>query len=265
MRKSSGKSALLPVLENHLKPSYDLPNESENTSYVMDDGYLLHLCFCQRHETHVEIVSKYVSYLQLKNEYFRHGYSSEVLVVENSFAVLPPDMLLYNASNKTQLITLLSIHLRKSGVNVVQAESDADTLLVLNAVSKGKLRKTTILVGEDTDLVLLLVAHSEGNTYMLIPSKGKRARKVFHITQHQEVLGSMKDYMLFIHAFTGCDTTLHGKGKSLQFVKLNKVTVFNDKSSSLQEVAEAGEAFMCVIYGGKPSENNNNTSSTLKL
>ncbi|KAJ8889646.1 hypothetical protein PR048_009146 [Dryococelus australis] len=146
--------------------------------------------------------------------------------------------------------SLLSTHLWKSGVHVFQAEAFSDTLLVLNAVSKHKLGKTSILVGEDTDLLVLLVAHSEVNMHMLIPNKGKRARKMFNITQLQEVLGSMKEYVLFIHAFTGCDTTssLHGKGKSLPFV-----AVFNDESSSPQEVDETGEAFMCLIYGGKTS------------
>lgn len=294
MRKGSGKAALLPVLENHLKPSPHLPNESMDTAYVIDGGYLLHLCSWQRHETYGEIVTKYVSYVTSRytstdvtvvfdgygkpstkdHEHFLRGCSSEVLVTENSFAVLPPEVFLSNASNKTQLISLLSTHLQKFAVHVIQAEADADTLLVLNAVSKGKLGKTSILVGEDTDLLVLLVAHSEGNTYMLVPSKGKRIRKVFNITLLQEALGSMKEYILFIHAFTGCDTTssLRGKGKSLPFAKLkrdealkNKVAIFNDKSSSPQKVAEAGEAFMCVIYGGKPSERINKLRYKLYL
>ncbi|KAJ8882768.1 hypothetical protein PR048_014581 [Dryococelus australis] len=133
MRKGSDKAALLPVLENHLKPSSDLPNESENTAYVIDGGYLLHLCSWQLHRTYGEIVSKYVSYITSRyissdvtavfdgygkpstkdHEHFRRGCSSDVRVVENSFAALPPDVLLSNASNKTQLISLLSTHLRK--------------------------------------------------------------------------------------------------------------------------------------------------------
>ncbi|KAJ8892914.1 hypothetical protein PR048_005495 [Dryococelus australis] len=159
--------------------------------------------------------------------------------------------------NKTQLISLLSTHLWTSAVHVVQAEAKADTLLVLNALGK-----TSILVGEYTDLLVLLVAHSEGNMYMLKPSKGKRAREVFAVTQIQEVLSSMKEYMLFIHAFTGCDNTssLHGKCKSLPFVE-----VFNKRSSSPQEVAESGEAFMCVIYGGKPSQKINNPTFTISV
>ncbi|KAJ8885750.1 hypothetical protein PR048_011950 [Dryococelus australis] len=170
MRKSSGKAALLPVLENHLKPSSDLPNESGNTAYVTYGGYLLHLCSWQRYETHGEIVSKcvYVTSRVISSdmtvifdrygkpsikdhEHFQRGCSSEVVVVEDSFAVLPPYMLLSHSSNKTQLISLLSTHLQKSGVHTAQVETDSDTLFVLNAVSKGKLGKTSILVGEDTD------------------------------------------------------------------------------------------------------------------
>ncbi|KAJ8885595.1 hypothetical protein PR048_011793 [Dryococelus australis] len=169
MRKSSGKAALLPVLENDLKPSSDFPNESESTAYAIDGGYLLYLCSWQRYETHGEIVSKcvYVTSVDISSdvtvmfdrygkpstkdhEHFRRECSSEVLVVENSFAVLPPDMVLSHSSNKTQLISLLSTHLWKSGVHTAQVEAGADTLFVLNAVSKGELGKTSILVGEDT-------------------------------------------------------------------------------------------------------------------
>lgn len=294
LRKGSGKAALLPVIENYLTPSLDLPEESVDTAYVIDGGYLLHVCSWQRHETYKEIVSKYVSHVTNRylssdvtvvfdgygksstkdHEHLRRGCSSQVLVEENSYAVLPPDMFLSNANNKAQLISLISTNLRKSGINVIQAETDADTLLVSNTVSKGTLGITATLVGEDTDLIVLLVAHSEGNTYMLIPSKGKRCRKVFNITHLQEALGPMKEYMLFIHAFTGCDTTscVHVKGKSLPFEKLKrddslrkKVDVFNDKSSSPQEIADAGEAFMCVIYGGKQTDEINTLRYRLYL
>ncbi|KAJ8885751.1 hypothetical protein PR048_011951 [Dryococelus australis] len=90
---------------------------------------------------------------------------------------------------------------------------------------------------------------------MLLPSEDKRTRKVFNITQIQEVLDSMKEYMLFIHAFTGYDTT-----SSLH------CHLGNDyKSSSPQEFADAGEAFMCPIHGGKPSKNINKLRYLLYL
>ncbi|KAJ8889647.1 hypothetical protein PR048_009147 [Dryococelus australis] len=60
MRKCSGKAVLLPVLENYLRPSSCLSNESENTAYIIDGGYFLHLCYWQCHETYGKIASKYV-------------------------------------------------------------------------------------------------------------------------------------------------------------------------------------------------------------
>lgn len=280
MRKGSGKAALIPVLESYCKPASSLPNNIGNVAYIIDGGYLLHKCIWQRNERYQEIVNKYVSYVtdhygstdvtvvfdgyslpSTKDcEHARRGESSEVIVNENTYAALTPDVFFSNSKNKTRLITILTKHLTTAGINVVQAETDADTLIVSTAITMSKHGKTSVLVGEDTDLLVLLIAHAERDIYMLIPSKGKRTQKVYSSKSLQDSLGVMKQYLLFIHAVTGCDTTsaLHGKGKSMAFDKLKrdeelqrKVTVFNDSSSSSEDIAEAGEAFLCVLYGGK--------------
>ena len=72
----------------------------------------------------------------------------------------------------------------------------------------------------------------------------------------------MVDSLLFVHADTGCDTTsavyCKCKCKRLPFRKLQAqpalctaVQVFNDPRESRDDIAAAGEAFLCVVYGRK--------------
>ena len=76
--------------------------------------------------------------------------------------------------------------------------------------------------------------------------------------------GGGVDSLLFVHAPTGCDTTpaVYRKGKRLPFRKLQAqpalctaVQVFNDPRTSRDHIAAAGEAFLCVVYGGKIDDN----------
>ena len=70
----------------------------------------------------------------------------------------------------------------------------------------------------------------------------------------------MVDSMLFVHAATGCETisSVYRNGKSLPFRKLQAQTalckavqVFNNHQASRNAITAAGEAFLCVVYGGK--------------
>ena len=70
--------------------------------------------------------------------------------------------------------------------------------------------------------------------------------------------------MLFVHAATGCDNTsaVYRKGKRVPFRKreaqpslCTAMQIFNDPQSSRNAIAAAGEAFLCVVYGGKIDDN----------
>lgn len=155
---------------------------------------MLHKCIWQRHESesYGEITKKYVGYVRAHygltnvtvvfdgygkssikdHEHFRRGMSSECVVDVNSFALLSQESFLYNSRNKEELIKLLSTHLRAAGVAVLQAEDDADTLIVSTAIEKANEVKTSVLVGEDTDLLVLMIDHLDCETFMMIPEKG---------------------------------------------------------------------------------------------
>jgi len=89
-----------------------------------------------------------------------------------------------------------------------------------------------------------------------------------------ESLGEMKDFLLFLHAATGCDNTsaLFGRRKAKVFNKLmndselrTKVAVFNEERSSADDIADTGEKFSCVVYGGKVTDNWNQLRYELYL
>lgn len=114
-------------------------------------------------------------------------------------------------------------------------------------------------MGEDVDLMVLLTAltPSRKTIYFLKPGKGKTERKIYSSAScdnHEE----WKHNILFLHAFSGCDSTsaFFGKGK-ITFCKLMErrtylaqiAAIFNDPSASQDAVAEAGERFILALYG----------------
>jgi hypothetical protein len=280
MRKGSGKASLVPLLESFCKPSTSLPDGVTNVSFIIDGGYLLHKCVWEKNEKYKDIAKRYVSYvishygskdvtvvfdgyneITTKDcERDRRGCSAEVFVEENAYAVLPQGDFLANSKNKTRFIELLADHLKTAGITVFQASSDADLLIVSCGICCAQRGSTSVVVGEDTDLLVLLTGLSDRNIYMMIPNKGNRPTKVFSIQSLQESMGDMKNYILMTHALTGCDTTsaIHGKGKVQAFNKIKKddklkevMAIFNNESASPQEVCSAGESFMSILYGGK--------------
>ena len=61
-----------------------------------------------------------------------------------------------NVKNKKQFGHFLGDHLEASGCQVFHAKEDADLLIVYKNFERGK-RKDAVLVGNDTDLLVLLL------------------------------------------------------------------------------------------------------------
>ena len=62
--------------------------------------------------------------------------------------------------NKQALINLISDKLKKNRCNVINAPGDADVYIVKAAVEASHIHSTT-LIGEDTDLLVLLLYHAK--------------------------------------------------------------------------------------------------------
>ena len=73
------------------------------------------------------------------------------------------DALLANTENKKQFIAMLQRHLSKSGCRTLQAEGDADVLIVKTAIDSA-VTHPTVLVGDDINPLVLLCYHTEADS-----------------------------------------------------------------------------------------------------
>ena len=124
---------------------------------------------------------------------------------------------LQNHKNKQRFINLLAERLANSGCKVLRAQDDADVLVVQTAVSCAETSSTT-LIGNDTDLLVLLLYHAKFDAcdiFMQTDTHGNNQRS-YDIKRIKSELGTeAAENLLICHAMSGCDTTsrLHGVGK----------------------------------------------------
>ena len=107
---------------------------------------------------------------------------------------------------------------------------------------------------EDADVLIMLVHHSSSihHSLFLTTSKGS-----YNIREIQEALSErQRRYLLFSHAFTGCDTvsTIGGHGKTMVFNKLctgemdEHMDVFLDIRATKDAVIGAGIRIFQYLY-----------------
>ena len=78
-----------------------------------------------------------------------------VTFTENMKVTLKKDNFLANPKNKQRFINMLSCFLREDNCPTYHAEGDDDVLIVKTAVESAR-ERNTVLVGDDTDLFVLL-------------------------------------------------------------------------------------------------------------
>lgn len=102
------------------------------------------------------------------------------------------DMTLSNSSNKQSFINMLSSYLQKIGCQTHHSQADADLLIVQAAVESAR-RANTVLVGDDTDLLILLCYYTEMSAEELFfqpePRANSTKRRVLNMNVLKEKLG----------------------------------------------------------------------------
>lgn len=119
------------------------------------------------------------------------------------------------------------------GINVKQAEDDADVLIVQEAINLAATGNSVVVIGEDTDLIVLLL-HYFNDKYdieFLRPRKTMKEGKSARVSKIQDIANrfpEMKKVILVFHALSGCDTTssLYGKGKKILWKIFEKMSFF---------------------------------------
>jgi len=157
----------------------------DDHAYVIDGGSLLHRIPWQKGSTYNKIYQKYTDYVM---EHYRQasvvfdGYDSgpstkdsahlrrtreqmtEVHFTGSTIMNVKKDQFLSNTKNKQSFIFVLSRFLQQVGCQVSHAKGDADMLIVQTTIESTS-QSNTVLVGDDTDLLVLLCLHTPMNSF----------------------------------------------------------------------------------------------------
>ena len=254
--------------------------------YVIDGGALVHRIPWQKGCTYAEICKKYIDYII--QHYGRafivfDGYESgpttkdnahirrnkeqmtEVHFTGSTVINVKKDRFLSNRKNKQSFINLLGRSLEQMGCQVSHARGDADLLIVKTTIESAS-HFNTVLVADDTDLLILLCFHTPtdcSHEIFFRPEPKSRTHKLprcWNIKLTKRALGiRVCENILFGHALLGCDTTSRvfgiGKGVVLKLLKNDEnfnvlAEVFNRRFVSPEEVATVGERALVNLYTG---------------
>ena len=228
-----------------LYKEYVILHYGRNTTVIFDGGYE---CPSTKDTTH------------LRRSKGRKG--KQVRFNKQMKLSMKEDFLL-NKSNKQRFQEMLTEIMNEGPLSAIQALGDADGLIVSTALDLSKERPIAI-VGEDTDLLVLALQHSteEHEIFLTAPAKliSTTKPKLWDIAHVRGKLEERCGYMALVHALLGCDTTsrIQNIGKRLAFLKLlfdlsfkNNADTFYKTDVSSNDVINAGEKLLLMIFGGK--------------
>ena len=166
------------MLASLLSTSVELP---DNPQYVVDDGYLLQTVVWTKPATYDGACQSYVQYIirhykrdakvifdgydqQLSTKSVEHvrraskKVSASILMDGSMPTTTSQADFLDNVKNKGRLKKLHTHHLMNAGIDVQQARSDADSMIISSALNVSD--KPTVVLGTDTDLLVALISRA---------------------------------------------------------------------------------------------------------
>ena len=286
---SSNKASLADALWN--MTSCEVAHLPEDVQYVLDGGALLHRVPWISGDTYTILCNRYIQYISARygspvtivfdgyttqattkdSAHQRHSKSHGSVPVHftsDMVCTVKREDFLVNKENKQKFINLLGSQLSKHGHVVQHAEEDADRLIV-EATVKAATESNTVLVGDDTDLLIILCSKDFNTRFDVFfrpepKSNVKKTPRCWDIRKLQKLLGKeICAHILFTHAILGCDTTsrVFGVGKPVALKKLKissyfrqQAAVFQDSNACSGDIIAAGENALVSLYNGKPGE-----------
>ena len=154
--------------------------------------------------------------------------------------------------------------LKKRDVKVVMelkcSHEEADTRMLLHATHASQNGyKTTVLVSEDTDVMVLCLGNcKKTNCTMYLKCGSQNRTRYINISTLAELHGDdLCDALVGLHAFTGCDSVsaFAGRGKLGAFKLLKGNRTYQEDFKSLgtswdvsEHLHRAMESFVCQMY-----------------
>lgn len=264
-------------------------NIPSDVRYVIDGGALLQRIPWTKGETFESVCQRYVHYVCSKygrpivvfdgyndgpsikdatHQRRSKGAGPNIVPSGQTVVSLKKAAFLANSTNKHRFLSLLGFYLEQSGCEIKHAKGDADVLIVQTAVESAK-SKASVLVGDDTDLLILLLYHVDMNSHQVYfkpepKSTSTKLARVWDIKACKTKLGLQLCLdMLFVHAILGCDSTsrLYGIGKAAGLTKVKSnvefqsvAKVFLQDNGIQDNVVKSGEKALVVLYGGDPKK-----------
>lgn len=277
MMRKPNKATLRNVL---LPEERQVTPDKLNSEFVIDGGALLHRVHWSKDMEFKVIGDEYVKYVRRnygsafivfdgyeetlsvkstehERRSLKNRIACDVVVKEENQMPYHKERFLSNPRNKSRLISYVSTRLNDDGHSVYICTGDADTMIVSTALDVSK-RNATTVVADDTDVAVMLLYHwnESLNDVHFLQERGK---KCWSIKEAQKQLTTTKPYLLFIHAWSGCDSTsaIMGKGKPSFYNTVSKSKRMQDLAESISDywassdnVKSASiEAFQ-ILYGG---------------
>ena len=286
--RQPNKATLADALWEMVKEEQTEPNGDE-LHYVLDGGALLQRLPWSRGETFENICQMYVTYVTkhygkativfdgyedgpaIKDAtHCRRAGSSKgptVIFAGETSLKLKKNEFLSNKVNKQRFLHFLGSSLESAGCTTIHAKGDADILIVKTAVESAKV-VSTVLIGDDTDLLILLChyGHAIEKDLFLKPERkaDTKKHKVWNMKATTRILGNeLCSRLLFVHALLGCDTTsrIFGIGKPVALkqaqnnVRFQEISdLFTQEGATKKDVIAAGEEALIHLYSGKQGE-----------
>ena len=220
----ANKPVLADAIWSMTKESQTANNRGGRAYFVIDGGALLHRVVWPSGLTYNAIYLLYIQYVQrtyprativfdgyddgsttkdCTHQRRGHGCGPAGLFDPEMLVTLKKDEFFSNQVNKQKFINLLSKNLEHAGYSTRHAKGDADVMIVDTAITKAR-DQTTVLVGEDTDLLVLLLDHAEMDAkgLFLRPEPSQRdmtVRKLWVIKKTKNVVTSPQVFCLFTH------------------------------------------------------------------
>ena len=128
-------------------------------------------------------------------------------IVEANTVQCTQDQFLSNERNKAQPILVCIKVPAKMMAILLQCDADADTKIVSTALELVILDegRDVVFVADDTDIAVMILYHWKEELGDIIFYQ-ERQQKGWSIKQAAERLGDLREHVLLVHAWSGCDT-----------------------------------------------------------
>ncbi|XP_069112197.1 uncharacterized protein [Argopecten irradians] len=253
--------------------------------FILDGGSLLQRIPWLKGDTFSAVCQQYLEYVQRRytdSVIVFDGYGNEnrqstkatthyrrskgvvgqrVHFTEDMPCRIKKESFLSNEENKQAFLNLLGAKFAEKGIENIHSEGDADKLIALTGIERSS-SNNVVVIGEDTDLLVLLLYHVDISSEYNIYFKSDNARgktKIWDIKLTKRVLGQQLSTVLpVIHSFTGCDTTsrIYGVGKAAALKKISSnphlmslFSVFLQHNVCKEELTRSGEEIIKALYG----------------